>query len=120
MNEGQKFCDKCGQSSEAVGPPMHVVYVSEKSDGLAAVLSLLWAGVGQIYVGRIMRGLGIMGLCVLLFVVGLIFLIVTGTIAVIFIMSIVYLIVCIWNVFDAYNLARVYNDSTRATGKRPW
>jgi hypothetical protein len=34
--------------------------------------------------------------------------------------SVCYFILWIWNIFDAYKKANEYNDSLRATGKRPW
>jgi len=97
--------------------PQRVAYVREKSEGLAAVLSFVWAGLGQIYAGRVMRGFGIMVLGIVLWFVAifLMFFVVTAIIAVIMIIAF-----WIWNVMDAYKSAQRYNDVIRSTGNRPW
>jgi len=114
MNEGQQFCDKCGTkvgtAGEGAQQPQQPVYQREKSDGLAAVLSFLWAGLGQIYVGRIGRGLAIMLLGILIVIIGFFT----------FFLLILVLVYWIWNVYDAYKLAQEYNDRLRSTGNRPW
>lgn len=40
--------------------PRTVVVVSQKNSGLAAVLSFFWCGLGQIYLGQILRGVAMM------------------------------------------------------------
>ena len=80
MDAGQQFCAGCGaknpapqssspQSTSMVAsagtglapaqqfPAQQVIIVSEKSPGLAAVLSFFWAGLGQIYNGEISKGI---------------------------------------------------------------
>lgn len=75
MDAGQQFCAGCGarnpapqtispQSTSmvatvgtAVAPAQQIIVVSEKSPGLAAVLSFFWAGLGQIYNGEISKGI---------------------------------------------------------------
>jgi len=94
-------------------PPQQVVYRRDKSEGIAAVLSLLWPGLGQIYVSRIGRGLGIMVLgFVIAFLAILFFWLIFPLI-----LPLVY---WIWNIFDAHKLAKEYNTFLEATGKRPW
>jgi TM2 domain-containing membrane protein YozV len=126
--DGKQFCDKCGNSvggPAAAYPQNQMVYMREKSEGVAAVLSFLWAGLGQIYVGKIARGLGIMvgGLLIGLLFIPLVFLLSTidmSMLVFIILLSVVSLIYVIWNVFDAYKLAKEYNDKFRSTGQRPW
>ena len=79
-----------------------------KNEGLAAVLSVLWSGLGQIYVGRIGRGLGIMVGGIILALVSWILL------------WIPMLFYWVWNIYDAYNLARRYNQELARTGNPPW
>jgi TM2 domain-containing membrane protein YozV len=46
-----------------VMPPINrslVVVTSQKSSGLAAILSFFWCGLGQIYNGQILKGVGLM------------------------------------------------------------
>jgi len=37
-----------------------VVFANQKSSGIAAVLSFFWCGLGQIYTGQILKGVGLM------------------------------------------------------------
>lgn len=76
MDAGQQFCAGCGAknpgvqstsmvSATAAGvapaqqtmPVQQVIVVTEKSPGLAAVLSFFWSGLGQIYNGEISKGI---------------------------------------------------------------
>ncbi len=65
---GARACSKCGSALQAASlpaapylaqqPPQVIVVRSGKSAGLAAVLSFLWCGLGQIYNGQIGKGIG--------------------------------------------------------------
>ncbi|KLU61445.1 hypothetical protein CEB3_c21240 [Peptococcaceae bacterium CEB3] len=72
-----------------------------KSPGVAAVLSFLISGLGQIYNGRILRGLIIIGIqfinVLLMFV---------------FIGYLTGLITWIWAIYDAYKLAEKINQGS--------
>jgi len=75
MDAGQQFCAGCGAKNPAIQPTsmvatagtgvapaqqipaQQIIVVSEKSPGLAAVLSFFWAGLGQIYNGEISKGI---------------------------------------------------------------
>jgi len=129
MSEDQAFCDKCGNKAGAVPSQERNMYIREKSDGIAAVLSFLWAGAGQIYVGRIKRGLGILLAYTLVSIVAyaLIFSILMlgaglteAGIVLLFCVTIGMFAIWIWNIFDAYKLAKEYNSYVAANGKRPW
>jgi TM2 domain-containing membrane protein YozV len=81
-------------------PPMppQVVYLERKSEGLAAVLSFLFVGLGQIYNGQIGKGilfivLGVIFVFTMLFLIGFI----------------LYPLFWIYNIYDAYNTARQIN-----------
>lgn len=80
MDGAQRFCPNCGREAPATqalagvrsavaaavapaqpGVQQHVVLVrTEKSPGLAAVLSFFWTGLGQIYNGQVGKGIGFM------------------------------------------------------------
>jgi TM2 domain-containing membrane protein YozV len=75
-------------------------------------LSFLLLGLGQIYVGKILRGLGIM---VLGFVLAMVFILFFGLFG-----FVLYFVYWIWNIFDAYKLAQQYNGTVRSSGNRPW
>lgn len=101
-----------------------------KNAGTAAVIALivgaiLFWGVGHIYVGKVLKGIGIMiagwvigGLFVLSFLsiiaVGI------GGLAVILLFALLALGGWIWQTFDAYSLAKQYNDYVRTHGVEPW
>ena len=82
-----------------------------KSEALAIVLSLLIMGVGQMYMGKVGRGIGILLGCIVLAVIG----IVTMGVG-----YIILLIVYIWQIIDAYNLCKKYNGYLLQNGRPPW
>jgi TM2 domain-containing membrane protein YozV len=105
------------QFSPAPQPP---VSIPLKSGSLAAGLSLLWAGVGQIYVGRVARGIGIMAL---LYVAGFFtgfFFSMTRSLPVLLILGVILLVVYVWQIFDAHALANRYNEYAKMYGRPPW
>jgi TM2 domain-containing membrane protein YozV len=124
VGESQSYCDKCGSRCGGDGEgkkKVHTVQIRDKSTGVAAVLSVLWAGLGQVYVGRIGRGLLFMILYPVLIVsVLIVFIVLFGFWPGIVIGSILSLSFWIWNIYDAYGLANQYNDALTSTGKRPW
>jgi TM2 domain-containing membrane protein YozV len=65
-----------------------------KNPGIAAVLSVFWTGVGQIYNGQIMKGL-------ILIVVQMI----NAALMFVLIGFITYPLVWIWGIYDAYKTA---------------
>lgn len=96
-------------------------YVGYKSEGTALVLAIVLGlfglcGIGQMYAGRIGRGVGILfgvwilygiGVATLYILIGIAFLI--GG-----------LILFIWQIFDARNLCKQYNDYLLNNGRPPW
>jgi TM2 domain-containing membrane protein YozV len=80
--------------------PAPVLVGSAKSPGVAAVLSALWPGLGQIYNGQI--GLGI------LFIV---LQVVNGLLTFVLIGFVTGLAVWIWSMVDAHNAAVRYNQA---------
>lgn len=127
--EGAQFCDRCGTplaggfQSYGQGNQQTVSYTyrkDEKEAILAVVLSVLIPGLGQIYCGRIGRGIGIMVLMGLLSVVSIVPLFFlmdpvdfnfTGFLALNVIISILLFIIYIWQIYDAYRCADDFNKS---------
>jgi TM2 domain-containing membrane protein YozV len=113
-----KFCSNCGAEIDAraeicpkcgvrVAPPPYIpppVVSERKNEGLAAVLSFLFVGLGQIYNGQIGKG---------------IMFIVVGVIAVltmfVLIGFILYPLFWIYNIYDAYTSAKAINAGTIVT-----
>ena len=112
IDEGAKFCNKCGASqldsasqkqngnykegvdTQHVHKNVDNVYADNKIPLLAAILSLVFAGLGQFYNGDNKKGVVFVSL-------EIIFLILAPTgISLLF-----YLIVCIYAVIDAWNVA---------------
>ena len=123
VEENALFCPSCGaaltqqpQPTQPIQPPQPSVppYVpprpmaGTKNEGLAAVLSFIFSGLGQIYVGQIGRGIGILIGGIIVAFIGWVFL------------WIPLLVYWVWNVYDAYNLAKKYNQELMRTGNPPW
>lgn len=147
------FCNRCGLRLPAVSeltivePPREWVptpqpstHLPLKNPGVAAVLALvvgalLFWGVGHIYVGKVMRGIGIMilgwifeGLFLLSFLGPLLGLAMIGFglggfamgILGLVLFGVISLVGWIWQTFDAYSLAKQYNEYVRTHGVEPW
>lgn len=134
-----EFCQKCGTNlnevaKQACAPPNVTYALPLKSTGIAAVLSFLFTGLGQVYVGKIARGIIFVcvGACVGVLSTLLIFsgIVIDSNMEMIeYTMSyiaagsviiIAYLAFWIWQIFDAHKLANQYNDALRQTGNEPW
>ena len=108
VQTGASFCPSCGKSLLVQGAPVGGVPIAQpqpltqpiqkKNEGLAAVLSFLFTGLGQIYNGQIAKG-------ILFVVVGVVF---AGLIFVL-IGIILYPIFWIYNIYDAYTTAKKIN-----------
>jgi len=119
VTEEMNICPYCGNPLKPIptqpqppAPAPTMVY-GAKNPGLAALLSII-PGLGQLYDGRIARGLIFLFLGIP----------VATILAAIFFWTIVALflplIFWIWNIFDAYNLAVQYNRLLAQTGRPPW
>jgi TM2 domain-containing membrane protein YozV len=122
------FCPSCGYNLKSVVKPS--MPLEHKSPGIAAVLALVLGafglmGVGHIYVGRLARG-------IVLLIVGIILAVLTfgsfllgfatlglGWVGAI-IFGVILFILWIWQIFDAYHLAKEFNKVVEEAGKAPW
>ncbi len=125
--DGAQFCDQCGApvgggfQSYSYGNQATVSYTyrkDEKEAILAVVLSVLIPGLGQMYCGKVGRGIGILLLLGLLSFVSLIplFFIMdpvdfnfTGFFALNVVVSVIVFIIYIWQIYDAYRCAEDHN-----------
>ena len=125
--DGAQFCDQCGAplkggfQSYSYGNQATVSYTyrkDEKEAILAVVLSVLIPGLGQMYCGKVGRGIGILLLLGLLSFVSLIplFFIMdpmdfnfTGFFALNVVVSVIVFIFYIWQIYDAYRCAEDHN-----------
>lgn len=122
---GAVYCPSCGANLTA--PITPVIQYGMKSPGVAAVLAVVFGlmsclGIGHIYIGKI--GKGITLLLIGWFLNGLVIAswlfwpILPFIIASILAMG--FMILWIWSIYDAYQLAKYYNDYLQKHGKPPW
>lgn len=96
MPKSTKFCPECGNATDnapqVINNTNGTVMNADKSPGLAAVLSFLIVGLGQIYLGLTKKG-------IILFVAAVI----SGVLMLFVIGWITWLIVWVYAIYDAYN-----------------
>ena len=121
-----------------------------KSPGTAALIAFIGGifgllGLGHIYVGKVEKGIGILisGIIIAALLIIMIMMGIMGPmigigppmemgpmmitdpsqmplIILSFILGIAYFVLWIWQIFNARNLAKKFNESVRETGKEPW
>ena len=109
-------CMKCGYTKtkyNPMTPPQGALY---KNEGTGLILSIVLGlfclnGIGQIYAGKVGRGIAIMVGSWVLIVVGVLTMGI-GLIA--------YLAIFIWQIFDTKKLCREYNEYFSQNGRPPW
>lgn len=145
--DSARFCSNCGANlaaapgSPAPYPPLYgqsynqpyygYSGVQQKDPAIATILALVAGvfglmGMGHIYLGRITRGLLILvgGIALWFLAVFFLFSGVFGPTGILWIFSLVCVIavlgLLVWQVYDAYTLAKQYNEAVRRTGHAPW
>ena len=105
MAEEATFCSNCGEEIDAkaeicpkCGVRVKAPPAGEKNPGLAAVLSFLIIGLGQIYNGQIGKGIGL--------IVGMV---ISAFLFVLLIGIPIYIILWLYSIYDAYNTAKKIN-----------
>jgi len=96
--------------------PQMIAPMRMKNTTIAAVSSILVPGTGQIYAGRAHRGLGILALLAL---IGLTSYIVFKELGLWLVLPSL-LGIFVWQVYDAYHLAGMYNEHIRIYSRPPW
>ncbi len=98
VDPAAEICPKCGVRIKQ--PPAPQI-ADRKNPGLAAVLSFLFTGLGQIYNGQIGKGIAFL-------IIGII-----TWVTVLFLIGIILVpIWWIYNIYDAYNTAKEINMGT--------
>lgn len=120
---GATICEKCGHviEKEIKNQPNAIGYMKPlKSKGIAAVLSTIFMGLGQIYTGKIAKGVVlavIEAFCLsqeFTFSLALLDGNLTLTMWAAYLgITVVFIVLWIWQIFDAYKLAKNYNDSQK-------
>jgi TM2 domain-containing membrane protein YozV len=130
MREGSQFCDRCGTSLHPGGPGPYqqsgysgnqysatfTMPRDEKEPIIAVILSIFLPGVGQMYVGKVLRGvlilLFLLIFSVLSFLPALTITDEAGFYGFLWwsiIASIIIIVVYVWQIVDAYKLAEDHN-----------
>ena len=109
-------CPKCGHVKTTFNPAVPPQGGLYKNEGTGLILSIVLGilglcGIGQIYAGRVGRGIGIM--------IGVWILVAIGF-ATMGIGLIAVLAVFIWQIFDTKKLCKEYNDFLASNGRAPW
>ena len=116
-----------------------------KSPGTAALIAFIGGifalpGIGHIYVGKVGKGIGILVLGLILYAVIVLTIVSVGFLASLeqtnsesvndsagigaigfmLLLSIAYIVLFIWQIFNARKLAKKFNEVVKATGKEPW
>ena len=96
MPKATKFCPECGNATsmapQVVNSTTATVLRRDKSPGLAALLSFLIIGLGQVYLGLTKKG-------IILFVLAII----SGILIFVLIGWIIWVLVWVYAIYDAYN-----------------
>ena len=100
MPKATKFCPECGTPTEKAPQVVKAsIANSDKSPGLAAILSFFIVGLGQVYLGLTKKG-------IILFLAA----VVSGVLMLLIIGWITWLIVWGYSIYDAYNSAEKMNQ----------
>ena len=106
-------CPSCGYTKTRYNPTVPPQGVLYKNEGTALILSIILGlfgicGIGQIYVGKVGRGVAMLIVGIVLVIVGALTMGI-GLIA--------YLGFFIWQIFDTRNLCRQYNEFVSNNGR---
>lgn len=131
LTETARFCDRCGlrvgihEEPGHAGPDeydMAAILVNKKSEGLAILLSFIITGLGQMYVGRIGRGIGllvaqiVMSMLVMAIITPLLHSSPGVMLVFVLILMLAVLILWIFGMYDAYRLAKEHNQELLRRG----
>ncbi len=112
------YCKKCGANLnsdvrvEQSIPNSTIMYtIPQKSVGVGIILSFLCVGLGHLYAGLIGKGLGLLVLYIVLWILSPFTLFISGIIA---------FVLWLWAIFDTRTIINEYNNYTREIGNPPW
>ncbi len=119
LPDSAKFCDRCGakvgtdteRSNSNTEYNMASIMVNKKSEALALILSLLIPGLGQIYNGQVSKGAMMIVAAIVCAVLIFVF----------FPIGILYIVLWIYAMYDAFKDAKEYNQYLLShNGNPPW
>ena len=109
-------CPKCGYTKTRYNPTVPPQGALYKNEGTALILSIILGlfcicGIGQIYAGKVGRGVAML-------IVGIVLIVVAALTYGVGLIA--YLGFFIWQIFDTRNLCREYNEFVSQNGRPPW
>jgi len=134
-------------SEHTVSPSRVVEQLPYKSPGTAALIAFVGGifalpGIGHIYVGKVGKGIGILVGGLILYILMIVSIVLAMTplsdysqygrteplasdvmvylMVPLIVLSIGYVVLFIWQIFNARKLAKKFNEAVRTTGKEPW
>lgn len=119
LPDSAKFCDRCGakvgtdteRSNSNTEYNMASIMVNKKGEALALILSLLIPGLGQIYNGQVSKGAMMIVAAIVCAVLIFLF----------FPIGILYIVLWIYAMYDAFKDAKEYNQYLLShNGNPPW
>ena len=119
LPDSAKFCDRCGakvgadteRSNSNTEYNMASIMVNKKSEALALILSLLIPGLVQIYNGQVSKGAMMIVAAIVCAVLIFVF----------FPIGILYIVLWIYAMYDAFKDAKEYNQYLLShNGNPPW
>lgn len=137
IDDGDNHCTYCGgQIGKESGParPNYPIVYREKELGIGLIFALILTGGGQLYAGKVVRGIVILLVCMFVLVPMLIAAISIGFISAVDFDSsfsavgavisgvggLVYFVFWIWTLYDTKVQIDKYNDHLRRNGRPPW
>ena len=137
IDDNSSFCPSCGatvvsryQESTINNNDMAIRLAMRKSVGACLILGIIIPGAGQMYAGKVLRGVFILIAAMVIgsmMVIALLPAYVNGGtvdlnsyLTVVSVASIAITILWIWSLFDAYKLVEKYNDEVMLKGRPPW
>ena len=119
-DQGTSICENCGAALDvSVGGPALPLKKPRVSLLLAGLVGILFMGMGQVYLGRMGRGIVILFSGVLTGVLFYSFM-VTAFFSIGIAFGLLRLFLWIWQIYDAKKLTERYNSVLESTGKAPW
>lgn len=128
--EDMSYCPACGrpqqiyrqQEGKVMAVP--IVATQTKDPGAAVLISLVagifgFQGIGHIYLEKVAKGLGLLLFGWISYIAVIVFLF-SGNLSMAILIAAGIFILWIWQSYDAYNLAKYYNDSQLRMGRAPW
>lgn len=138
LDHDARYCKHCGFATSlgerpGFGGPASNGYtasvmMNKKSDALAIILSIIFPGLGHLYLGKISAGVGFLAVQAIMYVVAVMSFALAANLnsppywmfIVIVVIGLVAFMVLVYAVIDSYKVCQEYNALLAETGQPPW